>query len=281
MTIDEFISYATDFLESRSIMTARLDTLVLMEYVLNIDRSKLLSDLTIKLSENQKNVLNNLLRQRANHIPISYITHNKEFYGRNFFINNRVLEPRPESEAVIDLLKQAVSNDSSLARSLKNESFIKVADVGAGSGALGITASLEISGVKVDLIDIDKEALVVAYRNVVLHTITANLIAADLLPTNEQDYAILLANLPYVPDGFKINLAASHEPKIAIYGGKDGLSIYRKLFKLVRIRQQKPLYIITESLPPQHQALKRIANYSGYSLIATNDFAQLYSLLKR
>ncbi|MEI9913518.1 MAG: HemK/PrmC family methyltransferase [Candidatus Saccharibacteria bacterium] len=273
MTRGEYLKYATDFLKSASIETARLDSLILMEFVLDTDRAKILSDKDIDLSDNQQNVLNKLLVKRSKHIPISHITNNAEFYGRNFFINSHVLEPRPESETMIDLLKELIRNDPGLSTSKS----ILIADIGTGSGALGITAMLELGNVHCDLIDIDDKALKVAKNNVVSHTIVTNTIKGDLLNSNNHNYRVLLCNLPYVPDDFSINLAAGHEPKIAIFGGKDGLDVYRKLFKLMKYRQHKPLYILTEALPTQHAKLKHIASEAGYSLTKSDDFIQLYA----
>lgn len=276
MTVEEFIRYATSYLAANNIGSARLDSLILTEYVLKTDRVKLLVDKDKLISNNQLKVLKKLLNQRAKHIPISYITQVKEFYGRNFFINYDVLEPRPESEAIIDELKYIYSEVSSL----KSATVIRAADVGTGSGAIGITAMLELPNLQVDLIDISNEALKVAKKNVVIHAINTNILHSDLLSNNHTDYQILMCNLPYIPDDFHINLAASHEPKSAIFGGKNGLEIYLKLFKLMHLRQRKPLYILCESLPTQHPQLELIAKRSGYRLLKTNDFVQLFTVNK-
>lgn len=272
MTVGEFLDTSTKILSSNSIQTARLDSLVLMEHSLGIDRAKLLAEPSLNIDTKHLNVLNKYLAKRAKHVPISYIVQSSEFYGRNFYVNNHVLEPRPETEAMIDILKQLVKTNVSL-RSIEK---ILAADVGTGSGALGITAMMEVKNLRVDLIDIDINALKVAKKNVVLHTISTNVIKADLLPQNSVNYTILLCNLPYIPDDFHINLAAAHEPKLAIFGGKDGLDIYRKLFKVLRHRQQKPLYILTESLPTFHPVLEDIAKKSSYSLIKSLDFIQAF-----
>ncbi len=274
MTYREYLKQATDLLSSSSISTARLDSLILMEYVLNIDRAKLLADPGSIISVSDEKLLNQYFAKRAKHLPIAYIVQRSEFYGRLFYIDDRVLEPRPETETMIELLKDLIEG-SELATWHKQ---IVAADVGTGSGALGITASLECSNLTVDLIDIDKGALEVAKNNVVLHTTANRLICGDLLAENANMYDILLCNLPYVPDDFTINTAATHEPPIAIFGGKDGLDIYRKLFKLLTKRQHKPLYILTEGLPPSHNALAKIAKLANYSLEKQDDFIQLYKL---
>jgi release factor glutamine methyltransferase len=177
-----------------------------------------------------------------------------------------VLEPRPESETMIDLLKEIVPAGRS----------VRIADVGTGSGALGITAKLEVPNSEIDLLEIDQKALQVAKMNVDLFTISVSVIQSDLLASTSVSYDILMCNLPYVPDDFQINPAAMREPKIAIFGGPDGLDLYRKLFDQVTKSADQPLYLLTEAMPPQHEELAGIAALGGYILIRSEDFIQVF-----
>ena len=181
-------------------------------------------------------------------------------------VNKFVLEPRPESETMIELLKI-----------LKLPTKPIIADIGTGSGALGITAALEITGAEVDLYDIDSNCLAVAKHNSHLHELRLHALKRDLLNRPARRYDVLLANLPYVPATWKINEAAMKEPKIAIYGGQDGLDHYRRLFSQLA-RQHKPSqFVLTEALPPQHQKLAEIAAEHGYDLRASQDFIQVFA----
>jgi release factor glutamine methyltransferase len=87
---------------------------------------------------------------------------------------------------------------------------------------------------------------------------------------------VLLANLPYVPERYSINQAAEHEPKHAIFGGKDGLNLYRCFWQQIAAMADKPKFVFTESLPPQHESLAAIAKGSGYELADIQDFIQLF-----
>ena len=89
----------------------------------------------------------------------------------------------------------------------------------------------------------------------------------------------MLANLPYVPESFHINLAATHEPAEAIFGGKDGLDLYRELFEQLKDMRQE-VFILTESLPPQHGHLHLIAKQAGYVQSIEQDFIQLFSQIR-
>jgi len=157
-------------------------------------------------------------------------------------------------------------------------SGVKISDVGCGSGALGITAALELPGSQVELLDIAPGAIKVAKMNVDKFTLSLGVYKSDLLSQSKLKSQILLCNLPYVPDDFHINLAASHEPRVAIFGGRDGLDIYRKLFKQVEKVLVKPLYILSEALPTQHEVLSAIAQGVGYKLLKADDFIQAFML---
>ena len=273
MTIGNWLSTATTELEAVGIGTARLDALVLLEDIVGKDRGQLLAGPEAKLSPAEVAKLTNLLNRRVTHEPLAYVRGRTEFYGRNFVITPDVLEPRPESETMIELL---IKLSQTTKNSLDWSKNIRLADVGSGSGALGITAKLELPNIGVDLIDIDEKALKVSKMNVDLFTISINVIKSDLLADNSNDYDILLCNLPYVPDDYQINDAAMHEPRLAIFGGEDGLDIYRRLFNQLKNRSNKPLLILTESLPPQHTELELIAKSGGYVLYDKEDFIQVF-----
>lgn len=268
MIVDEWLRESTKKLERAGIGTARLDALVLLEDVAGRDRAWLLAHGEHQLSPAETAELTKLLNRRAEHEPLAYVRTKSEFYGREFMITAATLEPRPESETMIDRLKN-LPNLPKMPR---------IADVGAGSGALGITAGLELPGAQVELLEIDPGALKVAQKNVDKYTADAPVIRSDLLAGSRQDNNVLLCNLPYVPDGHKVNQAAMQEPRVAIFGGPDGLDVYRRLFQQVKKLEKRPLFILTESLPPQHGALARIAASAGYKLTATDDFIQVFEL---
>ena len=268
MTVQEWLKLAEQKLSGAGVATARLDSLVLLEDVTGIDRALILANPETELTSSQQAKLTNLLNRRQNHEPLAYIRGHSEFYGREFLVTPAVLVPRPESEAIIDLLKTLPSLPVSP----------KIADIGTGSGALGITAFLELKNASVELLEIDPKALAVAKTNVDKFTISVSTILSDLLTNSQQENDVLLCNLPYVPDGYPINTAAGHEPKLALFAGSDGLDLYRKLFEQLKNRSMRPLYLLCESLPEQHQALSSIAAANNYHLKQTDGFIQVFDL---
>lgn len=268
MTINDWLLDAQPKLKALGIESARLDCLIILELALGKNRTWILANPDYKISTRYSKTLKNLFNRRMDHEPIAYIKGVCEFYGREFVVSKDVLQPRPESEAIIELLLQ-------ITPSIDNPI---IGDIGCGSGALGITAGLELPNSRVDLIDIDQKALEIAKINAKKFTTTINTIQSDLLSDTATKYNILLCNLPYVPDEYLINQAAKHEPSLALFGGPDGLDLYRKLFQQLKLRKNKVLFLLIECLPSQQAQLADIAAKSGYKLAKTKDYVQLYKI---
>lgn len=266
MTLINWLEAAEQALVKHDVMTARLDCLVLLEDALGKDRAHLLAHPDTKLTQPQQELLNNQVARRAKHEPLAYIRGKTEFYGREFMVNAHTLEPRPETETMIDLLKKL---------DIKQP---VICDVGTGSGAIAITAALELSEASVYACDISDECLHTAARNNEALRANVTLYKSNLLESPRADYDVLLCNLPYVPDSFTINSAAMFEPRLAIFGGTDGLDLYREMFAQIDQLTTKPQYILTESLPFQHEELALIAKLHGYKLQQTEDFIQTFTL---
>lgn len=272
MTIGSWLQTATAELQAAGIGTARLDCLVLLEDVLNTNRTQILAHPECQITDVNQRILDNMVQKRKQHTPLAYIRGKTEFYGREFIINNYVLEPRPESETMLELLVKAVSPAASPT----------IVDVGTGSGALAITAKLEIPQANTLAIDIDTNCLQLARRNAKLLQADITFLSGNLLnPLGKAKLynpTVLLCNLPYVPENFQLNQAATHEPRLAIFGGKDGLDLYRQLFaqatRLPAVQQ-----IFTESLPPQHESLAAIARAAGWHERKDQDFIQVFERL--
>lgn len=266
MTTDDAVRTLTKTLSRAGIETARLDVLILLEDVLNTNRTQLLAESDYRLTDSEFRAVSKLVQKRAQDIPLAYLRHKVEFYGRQFYVDHHVLVPRPESESIIDLLKGL--------------DFAKpsVADIGTGSGALGITAALELPGANISLLDVDSGALAVAHKNARTHNVVVHSVQSDLLANTNELYNVLLCNLPYVPKNMLVNKAAGYEPRLALFGGVDGLDLYRRLFEQLNERADQPRYVLCESFPSQHHDLAQIARQAGYLLQRTQDFGQLFSL---
>ncbi len=265
MTIETFLSEGMARLKAAGIESARLDCLLFLEDTLKMPRASILAHLDREIDPAPLLHLHTKITQRTMGVPVAYIRGHAAFYGREFIVNEHVLVPRPEAEAMVEMLK-----------ALPLPRQPRIVDVGTGSGCIGITAALEIPQSRVTLIDIDAKALAVAKDNAKKHAAkNVHVEHADLLE-KQTPCDVVLANLPYIPDNYPINKSAEHEPALAIFAGSDGLKLYRQLFR--HIEGLRPLYVLTEALEHQHKALAGIAASAGYKLTKTSGLEQLFSL---
>lgn len=272
MNLQTWRREAAQQLSTVGIESARLDALVLLCDELGREKAWVLAHGEAPLSATTEAALNTKVMQRAQHIPLAYIRGRVEFYGREFAVNTHVLVPRPESESIIELLKHSITRDASCT----------IADIGTGSGALAITAKLELPSASVFATDIDERCLEIAQKNAVKLEADITFLHGDLLSPlphiNSTDHKlVILANLPYVPEQYPINTAASHEPALALFSGKDGLNHYARLFAQAHALTVAPSYMVTECLMEQQDSLSTLAQQSGYQMVQTDGLAQLFT----
>lgn len=149
--------------------------------------------------------------------PLAYITGKRSFYGLDFFVDNRVLIPRPETELLVELAIAWLEGHPTMNR---------VIDVGTGSGAIAIVIADHFRTLHITAVDISPDALDVARSNAVLHQVRDRIefIQSDLLEGLDKKFDLILANLPYIPSNILDNLKGlKFEPRIALDGGIDGL----------------------------------------------------------
>lgn len=261
MTVGDFLQSATKTLQTAGVETARLDALVMLESVLEVNRAFLLAHPERPLTSQEQASLNTFITQRKTHLPLAYIRGQAPFYGRIFYVNTDTLVPRPETEEMIARL---------LALSPHLPVPASIVDVGTGSGCLGITAKLELPSSEVTLADISPAALVIAQKNAAAHRVRVNIVVSDLLDSVTATPDVVLANLPYVPTDYPVNQAASHEPPLALFSGGDGLDAYRRFW--TQVGHLLPAYVITEALPQQQAALSALATAHGYQATYTGTF---------
>lgn len=270
-TISRWLADATATLDAAGIATARLDCLVLLHDILEQDKSWIIAHSEYTLQRSEKQILNTLIAQRAQHVPLAYLRGKVEFYGREFVITEQVLTPRPESEALIELLSHYLAGHTA-------QTLI---DIGTGSGCLGITAKLEFPSLDTYAFDIDDDCVAVAQQNAEKHNAKIHIQSSDLLSACDERLlgaqTVLLANLPYVPEAHPLNRAATYEPRKALFSGTDGLDHYRRLFAdISRAKNRGVGAVITESMPEQHRDLAAIAAASGYNQTDESGYAQLF-----
>lgn len=220
---------------------------------------------------------NKMLAKRKAGTPLAYILGEKEFYGREFMVDSSVLIPRPETEALIHLVKELDLP--------KQANFL---EIGTGSGCIAITLALEYPQSHVVASDVSERALNMAERNDLRHEGRVELVAANLLKdfdfgTYPEHFDVVVANLPYVNKDWawvdEKNL--EFEPANALYArGNNGLSVYQRFLRELNYYGGADGiwvdYLVLEADPCQHARLIEMARRAGFLHLKTEDFGVLF-----
>jgi release factor glutamine methyltransferase len=225
----DLIAEASGTLLRAGIEQPRLEARWLLARILDASESRLLAhpDLTVDAATASR--YQDGVRRRTSREPFAYVVGDREFYGRTFVVDRRVLVPRPETE---HLVEAALSVLASRAASASEPSL--VVDVGTGSGAIACTIALEAPTAKVVASDISADALAVAATNrarLDLHD-RLDLVQGSLLSWLRRPADLVVANLPYLPGACVPTLmpeVANWEPHLALDGGADGLDLIRAM----------------------------------------------------
>lgn len=199
----------------------------------SLDRSYLVLHENDLLTTGQLNMVNKMHQELLEEKPLAYILKEKEFYGRKFYVDERVLIPRPETENLVDIVKEIVATKN------PKDKKVNIIDVGTGSGCLAITLKLELKDAFISGIDLEKDALKVAEKNAKNLEADVKFYEGDLLKLknigtqrllNQDTINIIVANLPYVDrnwDWTSKNLR--FEPATALFAEDGGLSEIKRL----------------------------------------------------
>lgn len=229
MSIDEWLAMATKELSSTGIPSARLDAELILSHTIRKPRTYLHAHNSETIESNRKEVADARLRMRLERTPIAYIVGHKEFYGRHFKTTPAALIPRPESETIIELLKEIVP------KSNRTLSKIHLIDVGTGTGCLGISAKLEWPELDVTLTDTSQHALNLAHKNADLLGAEVHFLRNNLLRGLTAPIDIIIANLPYVDRIWDISPETNNEPDDALFAHDGGLAL---IFQLIEQASQ-------------------------------------------
>lgn len=226
MQLKDVLRAAIMRLEDSRVGSPRLNAEVLLMHTLGCDRAYLYAHPERELNEEELSRYDEHLSERGRGVPSQYITGHQEFYGLDFIVSPAVLIPRPETEhlveAVLDLTNHIPPGP-------------RIVDVGTGSGAIAIVLAHELPDADLYATDISPEALEIAHANTSrlqvqnrIHFRDTDLL--DGLP--DEHFDIVVSNPPYVGESEhdKVQLEVrKFEPHVAVFGGEEGLDIYRRL----------------------------------------------------
>ncbi|MEZ0286623.1 MAG: peptide chain release factor N(5)-glutamine methyltransferase [Candidatus Paceibacterota bacterium] len=278
------------------------DAEVLLAAVLDCDRSHLHTHGEQVLTPAQEEAYQSSLTRRENNEPVAHIVGYKEFYGRRFIADKRALIPRPETEGAVErALAWAVPYFQSHLKATGKPCPLRILELGTGGGPIAISLALELSAQSIPATiiatDIAPEALEQAQENwqilgkgsrtdlVVLKCIEADLFDHSSITTRPFD--LIIANLPYVETTWQVETGAQpdvvfFEPDVALFGGADGLDIYRRFFAEAPTHLEAGGAVIIEYGDTQTTAITPLATAAFPDKLCTvhQDYAGLDRILE-
>jgi release factor glutamine methyltransferase len=291
MNLGRLFTASVKELELSGILTAEIDVKLMLGDILDKDSSFFFSHPEALVSNPAYQRFRQMIRRRKTGEPVAYILGWKEFYGMRFKVNKNVLIPRPETEMMIDLALDRISN---IEYGIRNKKQISILDIGTGSGCIIISLlKNNIQYSKFNILafasDISEKALKVAKINAKSNEVDdlikfykSDLLSSDRLPKNID---VILANLPYGPRGVKnprINYHdLSFEPQNALFADKKGLDLIEKLIIQISKRNYKPKLILLEIFEDHPEPIKKLTEkyLPEYQFELKQDYANLNRLI--
>ena len=263
-TVQQILQKNYKDLLNHNIQTAKIDSEVILANILNTTRINLITKQDITLNKEQENLFNKLVERRKQKEPVAYILNKKEFWNENYFVDKRVLIPRPETEILIELLLKKIKD--------KNKAY-KVLDLGCGSGCLLISFLKEMHKSQGMGVDISSNALEVAKKNIELHNLNnrAKLVRLDFLTLHTKDkFDVIFSNPPYLSSSDYAKLSddvKNFEPKQALVGGFNGVLYYKKIIALAQSALKKNGYLALELGDRQYRTISKLLQDHSFRIL--------------
>ena len=263
-TVQEILQKNYKDLLNHNIQTAKIDSEVILANILNTTRINLITKQDATLNKEQEDLFSKLVERRKQKEPVAYILNKKEFWNENYFVDKRVLIPRPETEILIELLLKKIKD--------KNKAY-KVLDLGCGSGCLLISFLKEMQKSQGIGVDISSNALEVAKKNIELHNLNnrAKLMRLDLLTLHTKDKLdIIFSNPPYLSSSDYAKLSEdvkNFEPKQALVGGFNGVLYYKKIIALAQSALKKNGYLALELGDRQYRTISKLLQDHSFRIL--------------
>ena len=237
--MNDFIISSLEKLKKKKIPNAEIDLRVLLNYSKYSKNEIILSN--FDLDQINIDLFNKVLDRRLSKEPISKIINKKNFWKDEFYVNEFVLDPRPETEGIVEESIKLIKNKNS---------NIKILDIGTGSGALAISLAREFINASIMAIDISEEAIKVANLNIKNKKLNNQIQLRKITLDNiNEKFDLIVSNPPYLTKKELQNTSyeiKNYEPLIALDGGEDGLNFYRYFSKKINKIMNVNSYLLLE-----------------------------------
>ena len=254
------ISIADWRYQSRKILSdisesAEIEVNAILCKVLNKNLAWCLANSNCVLDQGKVVELNEKLISLIAGVPLPYVLGTIEFFGKQFFVDANVLIPRPETELLVETAIEWIN---------RHDKTIRVVDVGCGSGVIIISLLNQFPQIKGVGTDVSRKALNISERNKNYHGIKhLEFVQMDCLNGISSKFDVIVANLPYIPEDYLIDLKVSKfEPDLALNGGKDGLLIINKLIEQIPSLLNSPgLALVEIQFDQSARVIQKIQKY--------------------
>ena len=254
--MSDLINSSLNKLKSIKIPNPNLDLRIMLNHCSKLNKEIFFSNF------NQSDVdivkFEKILNRRLNNEPISKIVNKKSFWKFDFYVDKNVIDPRPETELIIEEALKIYKN---------KKKFFNILDIGTGSGCLSVCLAKEYQNSKITAIDISKKAMKVAKKNFELNNCSKQILELNSnIETVNNKFDLIVSNPPYLSkkdyELTSINIKR-YEPKKAFYGGEDGLYFYRKFSRILPKLMKTNSFLILEIGENQADKCINIINKSG------------------
>jgi release factor glutamine methyltransferase len=263
-TLDQLLNEAALKLDEAGCQDSRTDARMLLAAALDCDTARLISRLRDVPEPAQAQRFETFIGERMSGKPVHRILGRREFFGREFVLNEAALEPRPDTEILVETVLSDWRN---------RQGQISFCEVGTGSGAICVTLLCEIANANATGTDISSRALECTKANADRLQMSGRLelVETDCLEDVSGPFDFIVSNPPYIPSGDIAGLdreVREHDPAIALDGGEDGLDFYRKLLAQAGSRLVAGGRLYLETGHDQHDRIADIAGSRGWKQVS-------------
>ncbi len=227
MKISELLLEAKKYLKNNNIESYSIDSLIILSHITNLSKEQIIFG-NHEVSTDNLIRFRKLLNRRINNEPVSHIINNREFFGLNFYVNKNVLDPRPDSETLVEVALELTQNHFT-------QDLVKILEIGCGSGCLSVALAKNINNSQIIGLDKSPKAVEISKKNSQNNNTEnqCSFFCSDLFEKLEDDnFDLIISNPPYIKSAEISNLqneVKNYEPIMALDGGDDGLCFYRDI----------------------------------------------------
>ncbi len=278
-TISRILAWTARDLAARGIESSRLDAELLIGHALGLKRLDLYLRFDQPLDDVERGRVRALVERRRRFEPVAYILGEREFWGRPFTVDGRVLIPRPETEGVIEAALALLPPP-------RDGERLRMLEIGAGSGIIPITLVSERADLDADAVELSPDAAAVTRVNLARHKVTDRVTLHEgslYEPVGDARYHLITSNPPYIDSAECDTLmpdVANYEPRLALDGGPDGAKVLRPLIAGARAHLVEGGALVVEIGWGQGDLVRSLAREAGFSEVEVRpDLARIERVL--